>query len=100
MNISSKYNKETKELVISVSGRFDFSSLEDFKQSYLNYEDVKSYLIDLKETQYLDSSALGMLLGLRDYAGGDEAKIKIININDEVNKILQITRLNELFIIE
>lgn len=97
MSISSIYNKETKQVIINISGRFDFSALEEFRKSYMDYSEVKTYIIDLKKTKYLDSSALGMLLGLRDYAGGDDADITIINTNDEVEKILKITRLDELF---
>lgn len=100
MSISSHYNKEKKQVTINISGRFDFSVLDDFRKSYMDYNQVNNYIIDLKKTQYLDSSALGMLLGLRDFAGGDDASISIINTNDEIEKILKITRLNELFLLE
>ena len=100
MSISSHYNKEEKQVTINISGRFDFSVLDDFRKSYMDYNQVNNYIIDLKKTQYLDSSALGMLLGLRDFAGGDDASISIINTNDEIEKILKITRLNELFLLE
>ena len=60
----------------------------------------KAYVIDLKESDYLDSSALGMLLALRDYAGGDEANIRIVDSNPDVKKILVITKLDELFVVE
>ena len=54
----------------------------------------------MKETSYLDSSALGMLLLLRDHAGGDNAKIKIINCNSDVRKILSISNFEQLFTID
>ena len=100
MTISSNYNKGKNNVVINIVGRFDFSVLDEFRKSYEPYPDVKNYIIDLKETQYLDSSALDMLLGLRDHAGGDIANIRIINTNEDVKKILMITRLDELFTID
>ena len=56
-------------------------------------------MIDMKGTSYLDSSALGMLLLLRDYAGGDDASISIVNANDDVKKILSISNFEQLFTI-
>ena len=49
---------------------------------------------------YLDSSALGMLLLLRDHAGGDTANIKIVNCNPDVKKILTISNFEQLFSID
>jgi anti-anti-sigma factor len=98
MAIQSSSSADGKTLTISVAGRFDFSSLQIFRNTY-EKADVKPehYVIDLKEAEYLDSSALGMLLALRDYAGGDDADIKIINASNDIRKILLITKLDELF---
>lgn len=89
------------ELTITVVGRFDFSSLQLFRNAYEKVNPKpKKFVINLKDSDYLDSSALGMLLALRDYAGGDEADIRIINSNVDVKKILVITKLDELFKVE
>jgi len=63
------------KLTIAIDGRFDATSLDDFRKCYEDYNSssVGSYVVDLKDTIYLDSSALGMLLVLRDFAGGDQA---------------------------
>jgi anti-anti-sigma factor len=53
--------------------------------------------LDLKETTYLDSSALGMLLLLRDHAGGDDSDIRVVNPNSDVRKILAISNFDKLF---
>ena len=101
MTISSSTSADGKELVIKVQGRFDFSALQNFRNAYETLEKpAERYLIDLRESDYLDSSALGMLLALRDYAGGDSANIKIINCKPDVKKILVITKLDELFTID
>jgi len=90
-----------KDLLIAVKGRFDFSSLQPFRGAYENPNvQPHSYIIDLKEAIYLDSSALSMLLALRDHAIHAGAKIKIVNCNKDVKKILVVTKLDELFDIE
>lgn len=101
MTIKSEMSSNGKELIISVDGRFDFSSLQLFRNAYKNTpKDPESYVVDLSNSDYLDSSALGMLLALRDHAGGDSSDIRIINCNPDVKKILVITKLNELFSVQ
>ncbi|MGK0500571.1 MAG: anti-anti-sigma regulatory factor [Oceanicoccus sp.] len=51
----------------------------------------------MSAASYLDSSALGMLLLLRDYAGGDSADICIANCNDDIRKIISISTFEQLF---
>lgn len=98
MAITSNLSSDGSVLTINVQGRFDFSSLQLFRSTYEKIQPKPTtYIIDLKNSEYLDSSALGMLLALRDYAGGDNADISVINCNADVRKILVITKLDELF---
>ncbi|EAR08000.1 STAS domain-containing protein [Reinekea blandensis] len=85
-------------ITIKVSGRFDFSSHQEFRQIYESVPaDVTRYTVDMSDATYLDSSALGMLLLMRDHAGGDNASIEIVNCNDDVKKILTISNFGQLF---
>ena len=54
-------------------------------------------VVDLKDATYLDSSALGMLLLLREHAGGDESDIRVVNSSPDVRKILGISNFDKLF---
>ena len=101
MSIWSSASTDGRELTINIEGRFDFSAHQDFRESYEKAEsDPEEYRVDMKETTYLDSSALGMLLLLRDHAGGDSANIKIVNCNADVKKILTISNFEQLFAID
>lgn len=98
MAISAKISADGSELNIGIDGRFDFSSHQDFRKAYEDTQnDPEKYVVDMNATTYLDSSALGMLLLLRDHAGGDHADIHIINCNDDVKKILTISNFEQLF---
>lgn len=98
MSVTSNHPDGSSELVIRVSGRFDFSSHQAFKEAYESAAgEIESYLVDMAEATYLDSSALGMLLLLRDFAGGDNAKVSIANCNNDVRKILAIANFEQLF---
>lgn len=100
MSINSSLSPDGSQVTISIEGRFDFSAHRDFRRSYEMLEtQPETYCVDLGKTTYLDSSALGMLLLLRDHAGGETASVKIINCNRDVQKILQISNFHQLFTI-
>ena len=100
MTISSQMSESGNELTISVAGRFDFSQHQEFRDAYAELASKpEKYRIDMRDANYLDSSALGMLLILRDYAGGDQADVEILNCNGDVRKILTISNFEQLFTI-
>lgn len=99
MSISKEISSDGNELTIFIEGRFDFSSHQLFRQAYES-EKVSGFCVDLAETTYLDSSALGMLLLLRDHAGGEKASIVIKNCNEDVRNIFSISNFDQLFDIQ
>ena len=97
MSVESEVSLDGTKLTITVKGRFDFGSHQPFRDSYERFYKVPDvYVVDLKEATYLDSSALGMLLLLRDHAG-DDADVRVINSNSDVRKILAISNFDKLF---
>ena len=97
MSVESEVSLDGKKLTIAIKGRFDFGSHQSFRDSYERcYKVPETYVVDLKEATYLDSSALGMLLLLRDHAG-DDADVRVINSNSDVRKILAISNFDKLF---
>lgn len=54
-------------------------------------------MVDLSEATYLDSSALGMLLLLRDHVGGDDSDVRVVHATADVRKILAISNFEKLF---
>lgn len=98
MPIQTRRDDDGQTLVIRIEGRFDFSTHQAFRDAYEHGDPaIRNYIVDLSDTTYLDSSALGMLLLLRDYAGGDSARIVIENCNNDVRRILSISNFEKLF---
>ena len=96
MSVVTEVSPDGKKLTISVKGRFDFAKHQEFRESYENIE-LAAVVVDLKEATYLDSSALGMLLLLRDHAGGDDSDVRVVNSSSDVRKILAISNFDKLF---
>lgn len=85
--------------ILFIKGRFDIASYEAFNKAYAEFiGHVEQFQIDLSMTTFMDSSALGMLLLLREKAG-ETTNIELINANDDVNKVLQIAQFHQLFTI-
>ncbi|MDG6777848.1 STAS domain-containing protein [Thiomicrorhabdus sp. zzn3] len=91
-----------KYVTISVDGSFDVSCYDMFNNSYKSYLDQAGsmFIIDMARTTYMDSSALGMLLLLRERTGGDKKRIKIVNVGKPVMEILKVAHFDQLFDIE
>ncbi|MDB6059914.1 MAG: anti-sigma-factor antagonist [Verrucomicrobiaceae bacterium] len=98
MPITSSLSSDGSELAIMVAGRFDFSSQQQFRQAYESIA-VKParYRIDMSAANYLDKSALGMLLLLRDHASGNAADVHIANCSAEIRTTLQRSNFERLF---
>ena len=101
MGAIANMSGDKKTVTISVSGRFDFSLHNDFRKTYKDVVDSGiQYILDLKATEYMDSSALGMLLMLKEHADKNASKIKISNISADIREILMIASFDKLFVLE
>ncbi len=96
MSVSSKSSTDGAELTICIDGRFDFAVQKDFRHSY-EATKANNIVIDMSKTEYMDSSALGMLLMLREYAGGSAAKIELKNCSKDIRTILSVANFQSLF---
>ncbi|MCP3671407.1 MAG: STAS domain-containing protein [Gammaproteobacteria bacterium] len=100
MNVKVIESEDGSEVTIQVSGRFDFSCYQQFVDGYQDYlKGEKRFVVDLNETEYMDSSAMGMLLRLRDHSARDGGDVALINANESVLEILKIANFNRLFAI-
>ena len=85
-------------LTISIEGRFDFSVLQEFRDAYSDKLDSgNSFVIDLAQTEYIDSSALGMLLNMKNHLGIDDRMIEIKNCQPNLMKIFNIAHFDKKF---
>ncbi|MCH7869356.1 MAG: STAS domain-containing protein [Myxococcales bacterium] len=101
MAVTSEGSKDDNSLTITVTGRFDFSVHEAFRKAYDGQVDTGAkVVVDMAGVEYMDSSALGMLLLLREHVGEDQADVRLINGNSEIQNILQVSNFGELFKME
>lgn len=88
--------------VIRLEGRFDFNSHRDFREAIdtVLASPSGAIVVDLGSVEYLDSSALGMLLMLRDRARGAAREVALTSCRGAVKQILDIANFGKLFSID
>ncbi|AZZ95395.1 STAS domain-containing protein [Hahella sp. KA22] len=99
MTIETKVTSDGAAVTIYIRGRFDFSVVNQFREAYEAHKQKKHFYIDMRQTEHMDSSALGMLLNMRSYLGSDAIKIDIINCSPGIRKILEIAKFDKKFAI-
>ncbi|TDO98294.1 STAS domain-containing protein [Marinomonas balearica] len=85
---------------IKIQGAFDFSCHKAFSDVYEKVKSERDIRVDFSETTYLDSSALGMLILLRDHAKIKNGSVVLISPDETVNDALKMANFDRLFKIE
>jgi len=100
MGFSADLSSDGSELTMTIDGRFDFNIHSDFRNAYRDLPASTRYIVDLGRATFMDSSAMGMLLLLREHAGEKSADIRLLNCNADIKKILSISNLDKMFAVE
>ncbi|MGB2427395.1 MAG: STAS domain-containing protein [Alteromonas sp.] len=101
MALEAQLSADEKTLVVRMDEKFDFGKVQDFRAAYTGIPDsVKTIEVDLAETEYMDSSALGMLLNMQKVLKGRVSNYRITHSRPQVLKILTISRFDKKFQIE
>lgn len=91
---------EAGKTVIKLTGRFDFNTHREFRGAYeplVGDSTIRTVVVDLSGVDYLDSSALGMLLMLRDKLGGANKEVALAGVRGNVKQVLDIANFSKLF---
>lgn len=87
-------------LVIRLVGRFDFTTRQQFSveiDSKLSGTGSGDVRVDMAGVDYIDSSALGMLLMLRDKAKKLNRNVALANVSGSVRRALASAQFERLF---
>jgi len=98
------WHKRDDLAVITVQGHFNFSLHQAFREAStqaLATTDVRTLEVDLSKADYLDSSALGMLLVLREQAEKvGVTHLRIHGAHGAVHQVLSIAKFETFYEIE
>jgi anti-anti-sigma factor len=98
MQISNSTNGARATL--NLTGRFDFHSHRDFRNAYekvLDEVQAREIEVNFASVDYLDSSALGMLLLLKEKADAAGKSVTLASPKGAVKQVLDIANFGKLF---
>jgi len=100
--MSIAIGQANNDLTVQVGQRLTFSDHEDFGDVLTRIEDsdVKHVVIDFAKTEFIDSSAMGMLLIAKDVANERGASITLRGANADIKRLFELGTFTEFFKIE
>lgn len=85
---------------IMLDSRFDFSCMNRFREQYepaLAHPEFKEIVVDFSAVEYLDSSAMGMLMLLREKAEKTGQTVRLDRVSGLALELLDIARFDSMF---
>lgn len=85
-------------VTIQITGRFDYRMIKDFQQ--LLSRSPRTWVVDLSSVDYVDSSALGMLLLLRERVEGEAERVVLRGVQGQPRDVLAMAKFDRMFKVE
>jgi anti-anti-sigma factor len=83
-------------VTIHIQGRFDYRLIKEFQQ--LLSKSPRTWIVDLTSVDYVDSSALGMLLLLRVH--GEAQRVHLRGVHGQPRDVLVMAKFDRMFKVE
>jgi anti-sigma B factor antagonist len=102
LNINKAFDSEKNLWEVKLIGEIDISTANSLKEILIKLLEEKEIDIklDCKELDYIDSTGLGVLIGILKRLKSIDKDIIIINPKPNISKLFKITGLDKIFIIK
>lgn len=92
-------SQQDGSLIITIPTRFDSHAIQSFRKTYSDIPTDSDllYIVDLTQTEYIDSSALGMLLNFKHHVQAGNGIVCIKNCNPKLKQIFEISSFTSMF---
>lgn len=92
---------DAERQVLAVRGEIDLFTAPELKQVIADSIEAgrKRIIVDLTETTFLDSTALGVLIGAVKRLRSRHGALAIVNVDENIAKTFEITGLDQIFTI-
>lgn len=83
--------------ILSLEGQLVNGDTETLRSAVGLASDARDVILDLANVTLVDAHGLGVLLQLREQTIANGIHFKLMNANERVSRVFQITRLNTVF---
>jgi anti-sigma B factor antagonist len=90
--------KHDKEISVSVSGEIDAYTAPKLREELLPLAEGKNKAItvNLKDVSYMDSTGLGVFVGLFKQLNKNEGELKLVELSDRLKRLFDLTGLSKI----
>lgn len=102
LKIKKDFNYNNNYWLIELEGEIDIYTVRQLKEvlTSITEEKKENIKIDANKLEYIDSTGLGVLIGTLKKLKEEDKNLIISNIKPNIMKLLKITGLDKIFIIE
>ena len=95
------YPIDSERHVVAVRGELDLHTAPELKRAIADLIEVGRIriVLDLTETTFLDSAALGVLIGAAKWLRSRLGEIAIVNVDEEIAMTFEVTALDQIFMV-
>ncbi|RKD22256.1 anti-sigma B factor antagonist [Caminicella sporogenes DSM 14501] len=102
LDIKKSFNDEKKVWNVELTGEVDIYTSNILKETLneLILKEETDIVLDCEKLDYIDSTGLGVLIGILKRLKNNEKNIIIANPKSNISKLFKITGLDKIFIME
>lgn len=96
--VDTKVKRKGDVLIVEIKGRVGITETPKLKKVLEGlFGENKSMILNMSAIQYIDSSCLGALISIRKELEKNGYGLRLVEINDLVRDVLQLTKLDGFF---
>lgn len=101
MNLTIEKHHNNAEIFVLVAGEIDAFTAPKLREELLPLaeEQNQSIIVSLKDVSYLDSTGLGVFIGLFKQVNKNNGELKLIDLSERLKRLFEITGLNNIITI-
>jgi anti-sigma B factor antagonist len=98
MNLIVDKHQNDKEVLIHIGGEIDAYTAPKLREELLSLAEGgnKLIIVNLKEVTYLDSTGLGVFVGLFKELKKNNGELKLIDLSNRLKRLFEITGLSHI----
>jgi len=95
MNLSIDVHQKEEEVAVVLAGEIDAFTAPNLREELLPLAEGQSkiMMINLKDVSYLDSTGLGVFVGLFKKLKENGGELRLVELSDRVRRLFEITGL-------
>ncbi len=94
-----KLRRNSSIYIIDISGEMDLYNSFELKNIVLKMmqKNIKNYIINLENVEYIDSSGIGALIYVHSALKKKNMNLRIVNVHGSVKRVIELTKLIKYF---